>query len=270
MAKLTLLEITQDVLNDLDGDEVNSIDDTIESIQVAAIIRSTFLAAMSKRTWPHTRRLVQLTTSGDTDTPTHVTLPDNIKELCTVNYALVTNLAEQGNYRYRECKYLDPDNFLRVTNARSLNQGHTISVTDPDSLVPLLIVNNLGPTYFTSFDDKTLIFDAFDSAVDDTLQTNKFQVIAYTNPVWVHEDSAIPDLPEDAFPGLVEESKSRASIKLRQQVDQASAAEAQSQKRYMARKDWVVAGGIKFPNYGRQGKGRTGLRRDPTFRRDNT
>jgi len=42
MAKMTVLEIVQDILNDIDGDEVNSIDDTLESEQVAQIVKSTY------------------------------------------------------------------------------------------------------------------------------------------------------------------------------------------------------------------------------------
>ena len=54
--KMNLLEITQDILNDMDGDEVNSIDDTFESAQIAQIIKSTYYAIISNRNWPHTRR----------------------------------------------------------------------------------------------------------------------------------------------------------------------------------------------------------------------
>ena len=37
---MTLLDMVQDVLNDLDSDEVNDIDDTIEAQQIAQIIKS--------------------------------------------------------------------------------------------------------------------------------------------------------------------------------------------------------------------------------------
>jgi hypothetical protein len=41
-AKMTLLEIVQDVLNDMDSDEVNSISDTVEATQIANICRSVY------------------------------------------------------------------------------------------------------------------------------------------------------------------------------------------------------------------------------------
>ena len=84
--RLTLLDICQDILNDLDSDEVNSIDDTIKSLQVAQIVKSSYLAMMSKRNWPHLRRAVQLEAPTDTNRPTHMVLADEVKELTFVNY----------------------------------------------------------------------------------------------------------------------------------------------------------------------------------------
>lgn len=53
MPKLTLLDIVQDVLSDMDSDEVNSINDSIEALQVAAIAKSTFYNIIDGRDWPH-------------------------------------------------------------------------------------------------------------------------------------------------------------------------------------------------------------------------
>src|SRR3546814_6855520 len=115
MAKKTLLEITQDILSDIDGDEVNSIDDTIESARVASIVRSTYESLMSHRNWPHTRKLIQVEASGSEAIPTHMTLQDEIKEISLVNYDKAK--ASDGNKRLiREVKYIDQDDFLRMCN----------------------------------------------------------------------------------------------------------------------------------------------------------
>ena len=42
MAKMTVLEMVQDILNDMDSDEVNSINDTIEAQQVANTVRTVY------------------------------------------------------------------------------------------------------------------------------------------------------------------------------------------------------------------------------------
>jgi len=266
MAKMTLLEITQDILNDIDGDEVNSIDDTIESSQVANIVRSTYQAMMSNRNWPHTRKLVQIEASGDNNLPTHMTLQDNIKEISLVNYNKA-KLSYGARRLIEEVQFIEQDDFLRVCNTRDNTKAEYITVIDPTSLVQLTIRNDIAPTYYTSFDDKTLIFDSYDSQVDTTLQKSKIQVYAYTMPTWIHEDDAIPDLPDGAFTALVEEAKSRAAVKIRQQPDQKAEQEAQRQHRWLARKDKRVASGIKFPDYGRHG-GALNYGRDPTFRRN--
>lgn len=262
---MTLLELTQDILNDIDGDEVNSIDDTVESSQVASIIRATYNAMMSSRNWPHTRKLIQVEPSGSLSLPTHMTLQDDIKEISLVNYNKAKIMHGQRRI-IEEVKFIEQDDFLRVCNNRDNTQPNFITVVDPGSHVQLTIRNDLAPTYFTSFDDKVLIFDSYDMQVDDTLQKDKVQVYAYTIPAWVHADDAIPDLPDMAFTMLLEEAKSRAAVKIRQQPDQKAEQEAQRQSRWLARNDRRVAGGIRYPSYGRRVRNGYGI--DPTFRRD--
>lgn len=58
MAKMNLLELVQDILNDLNADNVNSIDDTIESQQVAQIVKSTYFALMHVRNWKGNQQLL--------------------------------------------------------------------------------------------------------------------------------------------------------------------------------------------------------------------
>lgn len=266
MAKKTLLQIVQKILNDIDGDEVNSIDDTIESSQIASIVESTYDAMMSRRNWPHTRKLIKVLASGDINLPTHMTLQDSIKEISLVYYnkAKLIHGARRIN---EEVTYLEPDDFLRVISRRDNTQPNYMTVVDPSSLTEMTIKTDTAPTYFTSFDDKVLIFDSYDSQVDTTLQNSKVQVYAYTMPVWVRDDNAIPDLPEAAFSALIEEATSSAAVKVRQQPDQKAEQESQRQNKWLARNDRKVGGGIKFPNYGRN-RGGSNYSRDPTFGRD--
>ena len=76
----TLLEITQDILSIMDGDEVNSIFDTEESEQVAKIVRRTYNAMVSNSNWLHTRKGLVLISSGDNSKPTHISLPSDVKQ----------------------------------------------------------------------------------------------------------------------------------------------------------------------------------------------
>ena len=52
MAKMTLLEMTQDILSDMDSDEVNSIATTSESLQIAQIIKTAYYNIIDGRDFP--------------------------------------------------------------------------------------------------------------------------------------------------------------------------------------------------------------------------
>ena len=258
--KLTLFDMVDDILNDMDADKVNSIFDTFESEQVAQIIKSTYLAMMSNRNWPHQRKAISLKPSGDPNKPTHMSIKDNVKELIFLNYNNVKS--GETRKRYEPVKWMEPDDFLRRSNLRDSDEPNILVVVDPTG-VEMLVGNDKKPEYYTSFDDENLVFDSYDSEVDSTLQESKVQGQAYVMSTWTNEDDFIPELPEEAFTALLEESKSRAMFKLKQMTDSKAEQESSRQQRWLARRAWRVEGGIKFPDYGRASRKH---RRDPTFR----
>jgi hypothetical protein len=263
MAKPNLLAIVQEILSDMDSDIVNSIDDTDEAGQVAQIVKSTFEAMISNRNWPHTKRTINLIPSGDSNFPVYMTIDEDIKEMISIFYEKHKDGDTQ--LRYDEVFWKDPDDFLRYTNARNSDNTNIMVITDPTG-VQLLIQDDKAPTYYTSFDDETLVFDSYDNVVDSTLQASKTQARAYVMPDFVLTDTYIPDLPKEAFSALIEEAKSKAQFKLRQFADNKSEQEAKRQQTWLSRKAWTVNGGIKYPDYGRKGRK---YYRDATFRQDN-
>ena len=246
--KRTLLDMVQEIQSDLDLDEIESIDDTMESEQIVVILKSTYYAMMSNRDWPHLRRSIQIEPYSDVTKPTHMKIQDEIKELCFLNYNKAN--ATDTRKKYSEVKYLQPDEFIHKTNQNDSSQANVTEVVDPGG-IDLFVRNDTAPTYYTSFDDSTLIFDSYDSAVDSSLQESKVQAQAYVVPAWSSADDFIPDLPDDAFTALVEESKSKASLRLRQVADQKAEQESGRQNKWLARKARRVAGGIQYPNWGR-------------------
>lgn len=262
--KYSLVEIVADILSDMDGDFVNSINDTDEAMQVAQIVKTTYQAMMSNRNWPHTARVVSITPYADNLLPTHTRIEDNVKEVISVYYDIRT--LENTRLNYRQIKYLDPDDFLRYTNNRNSNDVNSSVVLDPSG-VKLIVSSNKAPEYYTSFDDSTIVFDSYDSAVDTTIQGSKSQVRAYIIPTFEMADDFVPDLPDEAFALLIEESKSKAMFKLKQTQDVKAEQEAGRQSRWLSRKSWRAHAPDIYPySYGR--KNAKGRRRDPTFRRD--
>jgi len=264
MSKKNLLAIVQDIANDIDTDEINSINDTPESTQIAQIVKSTYEAIISRRNWPHTAKLIKINSSADSNKPNIMTFDDNIKELISVYYD--KKKLGETRLRFEEVKYIEPDDMLRLFYGRNTDDVHTDQITDGQSVY--VIQNNKAPSYFTSFDDNKLVFDSYDSNVDNVLQNSKTQVRAYVSPVFTISDSFIPDLPEEAFTYLIEESKSRAAIKLAQKADPKAEQESKSQNQWLSRKSWRVEGGVKYVRYGRNGGGHSKFQEEPTFKQD--
>ena len=126
MSKKTLLEIVVEIANDIDTDSINSINDTIEAQQIAEIVRSTYQAIISNRNWPHTKRLIQITPSGDNLKPNIMTIDEKIKELISVYY----NKAKQGEtrLRYEPVKYIEPDDMLRLMYGLNSDETNVTTV----------------------------------------------------------------------------------------------------------------------------------------------
>jgi hypothetical protein len=247
--KKTLYEIVDDILNEMDADKVNSITDTVESEQVAQIVKSCYYEMMSNRNWPHLRKLIQLDSLGDTNKPNYLKAPDELKEMEFFKYE--TQKAGETVPQLNDVKFKHPDDFLRMISTRTGDS--VVQVTD-FSGSKLLIYNDRAPQYWTSFDDEHIVTDSWDAAVDSTLKKSKTQCLAYMYPTWTHEDAFVPDLPSSAFSALTEEAKSTAFLVLKQMANQKAEQKAGRQQRWLSRKAWQVQGGIRFPDYGRKSR----------------
>lgn len=251
MAKSTLLEIVQAILNEMDSDAVNSIDDTVESQQVALIVKGCFHELTSNKNWAHMKKVISLEHSGDITKPNYLKIPEGLHELLFFKYEkqkLGDNKVLQEDVLYR-----DPWEFLQILSHRDSSLPNITTIIDNNG-TKLLIRNDTAPTYWTSFDDSSIVTDSYDKQVDDTLRKSKTQCHAVMSPVWHHTDSSIPDLPDDAFSLLIEESKSTAFFTLKQEANQKAEQKAKRQKTWLSRKDWKAHGGITYQNYGRRGR----------------
>lgn len=248
MAKMTLLEIVQDIMNDMTSDEVNSITDTEESLQVAQIVKTTYFEMIGRRDWPHLSKFTTLTSVGDSSKPTHLLTPSNMVRMDWFKY----NKKQVGDTRnrYSDIEYKYPDEFITYTNNRNLDNSNVTEVTDFGG-AKLQILNDRQPTYFTSFDDKYIVLDAYNSAIESTLQGSNTQIKIYANPTWTVDNDFIPDLPIEAFPALLAEAKSVAAFKLDEEVDQKAEQQSERQQKRLSRQGWAVHSKTRYPNYGR-------------------
>jgi len=250
MAKKTLLEIVQDILNDAISDEVNSINDTLEAQSVANIVRTTYEEIISNRKhWPHLFKIGQLDSSGDSDKPNYMTLPSEVTDVSYIKYNKRQSTGTKDEYS--KVYFKQPEDFLEIVNTRDSSSSSIDSVVD-DSGITLFILNDRAPVYWTTIDDNTIIFDAYDSSVDSTLQSSKTQVAYYKNPTFSLTDSFIPDLPAKAFPYLISESKSVAFNSIFQAPNAKEEQRSRRQRNRLSREAWRAGKAKGSPNFGRK------------------
>lgn len=226
MPKLTLLDMTQRILSSMSADEVNSYDDNEESEAVAWIVRDTYYDIINNIEIPEHRKLITLTAHADVTTPTHMTVPDGVRRLEEMRYNTVKTGKTAKDYTVMY--YCEPETFIERVLQRDSDATNVLTVSINGGEV--LIVTDAAPTYYTTFDDQTLVFDSYDSAVDSTLQSSKFMVWAIEEPTFTMSNTFTPDLDVNMFPYLLNEAKSVAHVELNQQANPKAEQKALHQK----------------------------------------
>ena len=244
----TLLGMVQDILSDMTSDSVNSIDDTVESLQVANIIKSTYLFLISKMDRPWLGTLFQLE-AGTSTYPTRMRLPDDVEKVLWIKYNKKTSTDTQD--RWGDVTYKDPKEFM------DLNYNRNSAATNVDTItlvenVPIFIMNDRAPSYWTTFDDEYIIMDAYDSAVETNLQASKNTCHGYKEPTWSSTDTFVPDLPMAMFPYLLAEAKATCMIRLKQTQDPKAEKMARDGKTRTQYSQWRTGKQNPSPDYGRK------------------
>lgn len=249
MAFKTLLEMTQDILSSMDSDEVNSITDSVEALQVATLIRETYFNIIDGKDWPWLNELFQLTASTDAAKPTHMQLPSNIIDLQLVKYN--TRTSTDTFDKFLKIAYKTPEEFLIISANRNSSLSNILVVTDFGGS-SINVFTDKAPQYYTSFDDNYIVFDSYDSSVDTTLQTVKTQCFGKRYPTFTMSDSFIADMPVQMFSYFYNEAKAVCFADLKQATNRKAEQNSISQRRRMSQQAWKVAGGITYPDYGRK------------------
>ncbi len=213
----TLLDIVQSILSKLDSDEVSSISDTVEADQVADIVRQTYFDIIDEYQLPGQRAIITLESVSDVNRPNLLKLPDNIQSLMDWNYDTREELEDA--MRYSPVEYLAPSEFLKVVNQRDSNDTNKYKVVQVESNVRITVDITTGPRYWTSFDDKYIVTDNINQAVDTTLQGAKTQ--AWVEKRWPFEKSGdfVISLPQNLESLLYRTAENEAYAVYKQAVN---------------------------------------------------
>ena len=250
--KLTVIQYTQNILSALSSDEVNSISDTVESLQVAECLKTSFFNIVARAGLPEQKKMFQLDASGSIIQPTLMFVPEGIKSVEWMKYFDSDTSANM----YKYVTILPIQQFSDYVNGYNITDPNvdTLNLTVNSETFLFNYKNDITPRYCTLLSDFYVIFDSFNAAVDSTLESSKTQCYGLTEPVWLMEDSFIPNLDEAQVPLLLNEAKSLAFFELKQTPHVKAEQEAKRQWSSL-QKDKSIDNKPSYfdqlPNYGR-------------------
>lgn len=194
MAKITLLEIVQDILSDADADDVNSINDTVESDQCARLVKDTYLQVCDNHDLEYIKTVDQLNAT-DSSTPAAMTRPTGFHTIELIKYD--SKVTSGGNAEFKEIHYMEVERFLQMIHGRDTDDTNVESMT-LDSGLEIFIYNDRAPMYYTIMDQGSdeLVFDAYNYSLETNLQASKSLAYGSQRPTLSLADSSTLDLPE--------------------------------------------------------------------------
>jgi hypothetical protein len=269
----------------MSSDEVNSIGDTVESLQVANIIKQKFFDLIARVPLSDLEGLVQLQSSTDPTKPVLMYVPDDVEHIEWLKYfdsdtvgtstsngfvhSLNVDITSSGNSvpslippGYLDVEILSNLDFINMvtdfnpqeTNVKSFNYNQGVTGQN----YTFYYKTDRTPQYCTILNNKYVVFDAYDSTVDTTLQTTKTMAWGRKTAQFLMQDSFIPPLNDEQFPLLFNESKLAAFFELKQQPHQLADREVKRGWSEVQKNKSVVNKPTYFdaiPNYGRWGRG---------------
>lgn len=251
--KYTLIEMVQRILESMDSDEVNSYSDTPESLAVANILKECYFDIVGEHEFTEHQGLFQLTASGDNLKPTYMTVPSNVADIYKISY----NVETGAEPKWRDMNFVTFDEFIRRTNSGDVDNTNVDTQTltiDGISLVTK-IYNDRDPEFYTSPNDSDIIFNAYDSSKESTLQTSKTLGTGLLIPTWTMSNTFTPDLDARQFQLLLQAAKAQAFVELKQiQNPKAETKERRNKILALKQKDTVDNRSQKqrYTGYGRK------------------
>lgn len=255
--KSTLLEMVQHIASAMDSDEVNDINDTVESTQIALLLKQCYYDCATDLNLEEQEDLIQLEPSIDINQPCLMTTPTNVTRVDWIKYDLQT--VDDPTIQYVQLEFLPLANFIESTQAAANNSNTDTQLVQDDQGddYTFYFETDRHPRYYTVFGNHTLLFDAYDSAVDSTLQKSKTLCFGARYSNWTMSNSFIPDLEATQFSYLINRAKSKAFVELKQQQNPDASGEARRQKIIIQKRKRKVFQGTEFdrlPKYGRTGR----------------
>lgn len=195
MADTTLLDLVQGILSDVDGDEVNDISATIESEQVARILRDEYETICDEFDLKVHKTYDKLNATSSS-TPCLMTRPDGFHSIESVRYD--KRLTAGGDPAYTLLTFKHPEEFMEMQASLTASDSDVEQMTLPNSGFVINIKNDKDPEYWTILENYDyIVFDSYDYTKESNLQESKTIARGVRRRELILTNTTVPDLPEN-------------------------------------------------------------------------
>lgn len=248
--------MTQSILSSMSSDEVNSISDTTESLQIAEILKQTYFNILARSKLPMQQEMFQLDDSTDPTQPVLMYRPNNVAKMDWIKY--FDNSSSSAPPEYKYVTILPVTQFVDMVNSFNTDETdvESFTFTANGKSFTFNYKNAKQPQFCTAIENYYIIFDGFDSSIETTLQATNTQCWGEVLPIWSNTDTFIPDLDDQQFPLLLNEAKALAFYELKQQPHAKAEQEARRQWGTLQKDKSLTDKPSYFdqlPNFGRRG-----------------
>lgn len=250
--KLTLLRVVQDTSRYLQGFDVDDIFESDEAEDIAYIAERMYYHLVQRfNNIQWTGGIGQLESLGDTTRPNYMRIPESVNRIqhSLIQYNAVT-ADDTTTVRYKDVQYVSPQDFLSIMAGRVDSESNTTTVEDLSG-TKFVIYNDRAPMYCTTFDQKLIVFDAYDNEVDTTLQQSKSLIHFTDEATFLIQNSFEIPIPSNLSTLYQDLVTSEASVQLRQEPAQEVQRRARAAMIRMQQKNRVGDTGFKR-TYGRR------------------
>src|SRR5688572_11636368 len=122
MPSYTLLDYVQTIASSLDSDEVNSYDDSVESLQIANIVKTVYNDIQARADLEEHFDVFELTASGDAAKPILMFRPDDVSSILWLKYNKIAD--GEVNPRWEDIIFMPVDEFINFTYQLLPSEGN--------------------------------------------------------------------------------------------------------------------------------------------------
>lgn len=250
MAKKTVLKIVQTIGERIGSDEIDALDETIESLEIANILSSVYEEVISRKAWEFLRgRVRQLDAIPVASTQLNtLVIPEDVTHIETLKYRADNTSLEQ----YVELVYVSATEFITRLQGRNSADANVTVIPNADG-VNIPVITDRAPSFWTSFDEENITFDSYDvsrgtgnQAADSVIIADIIPVVDFTDP------TAVLPVPQRMETLIINDAISTAAVALRQTTDPKAEQIARRQHAALRELEPRTRKDIEEANYGRK------------------